>query len=192
MVDRSHSNPRAQSMPDPATSSHMLRPSSSLLPKSISPLSTSDNESGTESNMLEGDERSGARTRRNGKVREEDFLRGRSYDSSGAVIDQEEGQDESARGQSRSGGQGEGQSEPPKKRKKSKMHECEVCQKKFPRYASPKFCIDHGRRVIFFFFFEMHALNVRTWVNISPYRPSGLKTHMNTHSNEKRKPSVVY
>ncbi|KAF9528438.1 hypothetical protein CPB83DRAFT_766940, partial [Crepidotus variabilis] len=35
-----------------------------------------------------------------------------------------------------------------KKRKKSKMHECDVCQKKFPR-------------------------------------PSGLKTHMNTHNNER-------
>lgn len=82
---------------------------------------------------------------------------------------------------------------PPKKKKKSKMHECEVCGKKFPRWG------------FFFLLFSFHPqmppvpmmacfltkLFSGIWTFTdpsSPSRPSGLKTHMNTHNNEKRKP----
>ena len=64
-------------------------------------------------------------------------------------------------------------------KKRSEMHCCDVCLKKFHRYglfstiASPK---DLEKKKILKLSFSLF------------YRPSGLRTHMNTHSNEKREP----
>lgn len=67
---------------------------------------------------------------------------------------------------------------PIKKKKKSKMHCCEVCGKKFPRYVVCFFCKRLQRCV------KRNLENTETRFS---YRPSGLRTHMNTHNNEKRK-----
>ena len=68
---------------------------------------------------------------------------------------------------------------PVKKKKKSKMHCCEVCMKKFPRYVL---------FIVFFFVPLVSPKDVEknTDTQFLFYRPSGLRTHMNTHSNEKR------
>jgi len=85
---------------------------------------------------------------------------------------------------------------PPKKKKKSKMHECEVCGKKFPRWVFGAFSALLYDRICLFsrrfhlLFLSQVATKVSIFADsIPPTRPSGLKTHMNTHNNEKRKPN---
>jgi hypothetical protein len=82
---------------------------------------------------------------------------------------------------------------PPKKKKKSKMHECEVCGKKFPRwvfgsFSAFNFYLLFGKHFSSLLFLAQVAAGISIFAYpASPTRPSGLKTHMNTHNNEKRK-----
>ena len=151
------------------TESEILNSDGSLRLKSVSSMST----------LGDGGKGKVSMGKRGGERRDDGPTGGKSPESA-AVTQGLGGGEETSQG-------------PPKKKKKSKMHECEVCGKKFPRWVCGVFsallfdriCL-FSRRFHLLFLSRVAAISIFV-DSISPTRPSGLKTHMNTHNNEKRK-----